>query len=297
MGTLIAMKYPTTLFLKAADHTYVKCGTGAKAWGCWGGKSGGTELRRGTGSTRRADAIAGSKERAGITCYLVNGVCHQAANRILLPAGITVRGARGYSVSEAMFTTYGRLGIWPCRAPFDRKTGVSGDLPACLPAGAAAAPVGEPITAADERDWSYTARVLALYRQAESIELPRSRKAAALPAARIKALESTISTFHNELFRAMCEHRLGPRFDPAMAKKVMAVRAAVERQQAAAVANRRRDGMSGAEYVDEVNRLTKKLQTDLAGAMSAADYEQLLELSPTEAPIVLADPAIVAEAF
>jgi hypothetical protein len=25
MGLLVAKKYPTTLFLKAADHTYVEC--------------------------------------------------------------------------------------------------------------------------------------------------------------------------------------------------------------------------------------------------------------------------------
>lgn len=96
MGTLMVMTYPTNLLAKAADHTYVQCGTGNKAWGCWGGN----ELRRGTGSTNRADKIAQPDEKAGIKCYLINGVCHQAANRILISAGITVRGARGYNVSE-----------------------------------------------------------------------------------------------------------------------------------------------------------------------------------------------------
>ena len=52
MGTLIAKKYPTKLFLKAADHTYVECGTGGKAWSCWGGKTGGTAFNSGTGTTR-----------------------------------------------------------------------------------------------------------------------------------------------------------------------------------------------------------------------------------------------------
>src|SRR5215470_17682530 len=106
MGTLVAMRYPTVLALGAADHTYVRCGTGGKAWGCWGGKTGGSFLRSGPGSTNRADAIAEPNEHAGVTCYLVNGVCHQAANRILLPAAITVTGARGYSVSTAMYGVY-----------------------------------------------------------------------------------------------------------------------------------------------------------------------------------------------
>src|SRR5262245_20987312 len=86
MGVLIAKKYPTNLFAKLADHTYVECGTGRKAWSCWGGKTGGTEFRRDLGSTLQADQIAEPNERGGITCYLINGVCHQAANRILLPA-------------------------------------------------------------------------------------------------------------------------------------------------------------------------------------------------------------------
>src|SRR6266849_9846986 len=133
MGQLVGRRYSTKLFANLADHTYVECGTGGKAWSCWGGKTGGAELRRGIGSTQRADAIAGADERGGITCYLVNGVCHQAANRILLPASITVRGARGYEVSEALFGTYGRPGgvFGLCYAPFDQHAGTVGDLPAC----------------------------------------------------------------------------------------------------------------------------------------------------------------------
>ena len=74
MGTLVAMHYPTVLAFGAADHTYVKCGTGGKAWSCWGGKTGGTVLRGASGSTSQADAIAEPNERAGVTCYLINGV-------------------------------------------------------------------------------------------------------------------------------------------------------------------------------------------------------------------------------
>ena len=138
MGTLIAMAYPTPLFANQADHTYVKCGTGKKAWSCWGGKSGGKVLRRSTGSTQRADKIAQPDEKAGIKCYLINGVCHQAANRILLPSRITVRGARGYSISEALFGTYGRVGHWPCKSPFNQYKNVTGDLPQCVEAPAVA---------------------------------------------------------------------------------------------------------------------------------------------------------------
>ncbi len=128
------MCYPTKLFANLADHTYIKSGTGRKAWGCWGGKSGGTELRGGTGSTKRAEALAEPNERAGIKCYLINGVCHQSASRILFPAGITVRGARGYDVSEALFGTYGRPRgpTGTCLSPFHKHADVTGDLLGCV---------------------------------------------------------------------------------------------------------------------------------------------------------------------
>jgi hypothetical protein len=132
MGTLVAKKYPTKLFANAADHTYVECSNGARGWSCWGSKTGGTAFNSGAGSTNRADSIAEPNERAGITCYLINGVCHQAANRILLPAGILVSAARGYSVSSAIFGPYGRAGLWPCSALFNQYAGITGDLPGCM---------------------------------------------------------------------------------------------------------------------------------------------------------------------
>ena len=128
MGTLVVMAYPTKLFLNLADHTYVKCGTGGKAWGCWGGNTGGAQLRRADGSTSRADAIAGGNERGGIKCYLINGVCHQAANRILFPAGITVRGARGYDLLDRLPELIGdelRGRRSAGRAPDDLRTGAN----------------------------------------------------------------------------------------------------------------------------------------------------------------------------
>src|SRR5262245_56550592 len=174
MGELIAMRYPIPLVANLADHTYVTCGTGGRSWSCWGGKTGGTELRRGEGSTRRADQIAGPDERGGITCYLINGVCHQAANRILLPAEITVRGARGYEVSEALFGTYGRPGgvFGLCKAPFDQHAATAGDLPACAAAPGLravkrwAAPRRTAAARAGER--RYLRGVLAIYRKARA---------------------------------------------------------------------------------------------------------------------------------
>src|SRR3990170_2888258 len=133
MGALVILRYPAFFGRSPVDHTYVMCGTGRRAWSCWGGKTGGTPLRMGSGSTRQANAIAGLDERAGITCYGVNGVCHQAANRVAFPARILALGARGYGLSEALFGPYGRergpFGL--CKAPFEQHAGVTGDLDEC----------------------------------------------------------------------------------------------------------------------------------------------------------------------
>jgi hypothetical protein len=159
MGTLIAKKYPTKLALGAADHTYVECGTGAKGWSCWGGKTGGVAFNSGAGSTARADAIAEPNERAGISCYLINGVCHQAANRILFPAGILVTAARGYWLSVAIFGPYGKAGAGPCNGVFNQHAGVTGDLGACIGPGLALAePLPKPIT--DPAEKQYLASLL-----------------------------------------------------------------------------------------------------------------------------------------
>ena len=98
MGTLVVMHYPLNYLAQLADHTYVKCATGGAAWKCWGGKTGGDELRRAPGSTNQANAIAETDEKGGIRCYLINGVCHQSANRILFP------GENEALSSENMFT-------------------------------------------------------------------------------------------------------------------------------------------------------------------------------------------------
>lgn len=72
------------LITSPLSHTYVTSTCGA-SWDCWGGKTGGSVVCQGTGSSIEADCIAGSKGRAGIV-YWVTGLCHQTANRILWPA-------------------------------------------------------------------------------------------------------------------------------------------------------------------------------------------------------------------
>jgi hypothetical protein len=284
VGTLVVVRYRTSVFANLADHTYVECGAGGKAWACWGGKSGGAALRQSAGSTRRADAIAEADERAGITCYLVNGVCHQAANRILLPAGITARGARGYEVSEALFGVYGRprAGFRACRAPFDRHTGVTGDLPEC----AASARAARTLSPAERRaERRYLRGVLALYRRAE--RRLRSVRGPVGP-----ELEDLLV----ELFMRQVRFRLRHALDRAATRKLRDIRASTERSRLQLEEWFAREALTAGEFAAAFNAETILFQEAVAGVLTARQYRALFGLRRGES-VILADPRIVRRAY
>lgn len=295
MGTLIAFRYPTNMMARLADHTYVACGTLGKAWGCWGGKTGGTELRRAPGSTKRADAIAEPDERGGITCYLVNGVCHQAANRILLPANITVQGARGYSVSSALFGTYGRprgiLGF--CRAPFNRHAGVAGDLTECIEAGRRGGGEHESIGGEDDGD----ARERAFLRYTQDLYAQEDART-------MRADESDtdgIVRFQMAVFDAFVAYKLGGD-DRRMAfederqyGQLMEVREKTEHERLASE-QRFVDTGDVEAFARDDSELTLRFQAQVAKVLDPGRYSALLDLEPGD-DVVLADPEIMEHAY
>jgi hypothetical protein len=278
MGTLVVKAYPTTRFGNAADHAYVECGTGAVGWSCWGGKSGGTVVRHAGGSTVRANDIAEPNERAGITCYLINGVCHQAANRILLPAGITVNGVRGYQVSNALYGTYGRASRWPCRAPFNQHPTTTGDLPACV---APPTVVSEPTrTELDEADARYLEDVLAIYHEFDRVFVAR-------------AAREERENFHLQLFAQMVDFYLGPGLGDRR-QELIEVRRDTEQRQQSVEEQVTPDGPLRPDLIQEVNDLTLDFQASLAQVTTDDEYKRLLQL-PKEERIVLADPEVTGQ--
>jgi hypothetical protein len=291
MGTLVVMRYPTNLFANLADHTYVKCGTGGKAWGCWGGKTGGTELRRGTGSTKRADAIAEPDERAGIQCYLINGVCHQPANRILFPAGITVRGARGYDVSEALYGTYGRpRGPFnTCRSPFNQHPNLTGDLPECVDTrgarqkGARKAPI--PSAEERRRERKYIRGVLAIYGKDE--RALRSAEGLRGP---------DLAGFHLKLFMYKAQYSLGSRLDKPLAAKLQDIRMSAEWSRMKLEDLFTNKEMKTREFVEALNKETVLFQEAAANTLKPGPYRLLFGLKPGDT-VILADPRIVKKVY
>ena len=282
MGTLVAMHYPTVLAFGSADHTYVMCGTGRKAWSCWGGKTGGTVLRSGSGSTSQADAIAEPNERAGVTCYLINGVCHQSANRILFPAGIFVMGARGYGVSSAIFGPYGRprgpLGT--CSAPFDHHSGVTGDLPECVARGPGIT-AAEVAHSAEER--RYFGQVSKAYGGIGTFEFQEAR------------MENELVDFMVRLFDYQIEYKLGLNFAKGRLGKLRDFRATAEKSRIQLENQFVNQEITVMEFVANSDLEVMSFQKQAANVLKPNEYEALFDLKHGEV-IALADPAIVPKA-
>lgn len=93
-------------------HTYVLSSSPQDAWGCHGGTTGGGYLCGGVAHLSLARCIDGGDE-AGII-YLVTGVCHQIANRILAAAATQIPEASDPQVrgSYLTFKRYGRDYSW-----------------------------------------------------------------------------------------------------------------------------------------------------------------------------------------
>ena len=277
MGMLVAKRYPTKLVLGLADHTYVECSQ-AKGWSCWGGKTGGTALRSAIGSTKQADAIAEPNERAAIKCYAINGVCHQAANRILWPARITVRGARGYKLSEAIYGPYGRFralfGL--CNAPFNRHAGVSGDLPQCM------FNIGARAEAEFENDARYLERAVQIYEQHGALES-------------LALDDETMVKLHVDLFMLLARRELGPDGAHA-AEKAIDFRVAEERERMEIESDFLEQKMPADAFVKQANDLTDRFQDRVATVMKPEDYSSLLGLLPGD-KVHLVDPEIARAAY
>lgn len=280
MGLLIVKKYRTKLFAKAADHTYVECGSGARAWSCWGGKVGGTAFNAGEASTKRADAIAGPDERAGITTYLVNGVCHQAANRIVLPAGIQVSNARGYFLSRSIFGAYGKP------STFNHFKSIHGDFAECLEGSK------ESVVFSRISVQQMTAQDRALLKNiSRSHENFRDSRRFDDPLATLDWMKANVRLFERETvfqFRG----RLGRKTIAGLKAAKLNVEVDHYRISSAFLSNQ----SNAADFVIAFNEMTSRFQDSCAEALSGDQYRIMFKTAPSER-LVLADPSAVDVAF
>ena len=276
MGTLVAMRKPT--LGRRADHTYVKCSTGGARWGCFGSNNGGGLLKRDQGSTKRASKIAGGNGKANLKCYLVNGVCHQAANRILLPAQRVVSGARGYRVSRALYGTYGKNGWkrWGVRvfwSPFRRHKGTTGDLSECLEA--------VPEEPEDPDTGKSNTEETALDQQ----DLERE----------VMAYESAAWEWSEDLSVALYDNmvmRYLPGIDRERRDVLLRVRRDIERELIETANQLDNEQLQFEHVVEVVDGLTIDFQKESAAVLENGQYASLFDLSPDDT-VLLSDPSVI----
>lgn len=261
MGTLLIRRIPAFFNQNKADHTYVECGTGRRAWSCWGRKAGGRALTVGSGSTVRADTIAEPNERGGITCYAINGVCHQAANRIAFPAGILCIGARGYGLSETIFGPYGRPNgpLGRCQAPFNQHPGITGDLQECF----------------------------------EPQDVNRVQQPSTLAASPTSAESQERTELGVRLFMNKAQFNLGPSAPQAILEGEFRDFDKARLEIENAFLNRH---LSASLFSIRLNDETVEFQQRLADRLNASQYERLFDLKPGEWT-VLTDPDLAEQVY
>ncbi|MGR0480879.1 MAG: hypothetical protein ACTFAL_05605 [Candidatus Electronema sp. V4] len=299
MGLLIAKAYRTNMFLGLADHTYVSCcPNDEKAWGCWGGKTGGRVLRTGEGSTRRANVIAESNERAGIICYGINGVCHQAANRILITAGITVEGAEGYRVSHALFGVYGVVGFPPCYAPFDPQPNIAGEDPQCVACSSTKAYSLEQESQKKDSDDSpevpegesaYLKKALALYMDGHQAFRTMWKSY-------VNDTQSLVIENQMKSFELLTEYRFSDKLPQSTSDRLSVIRLQTEKRRLELAGAFINGEMTVQDFVTQTNQEIGLFQQSAAELLSEAEYKQLFGMSPGKI-VYLLDPEAAEIAF
>jgi hypothetical protein len=283
MGKLIAKHYPTPMALRQADHTYVSCcDNDSKAWGCWGGKQNGNALRTGQSSTQRANLIAEPDERAGITCYGINGVCHQAANRILSVAGITSNGAPGYWLSLAFYGPYGRpRGIMGhCTAPFIQHDGIKGEAADCLACENVPAPIigteaSNILDNPDPREQKYLKLALERYRMAaDSFEQHRIHPE--------QDDSELVVGLQLSLFKLMLDFNLKENVMPRVKSILSDTRQQTELKRLKIENDFLNTEMDINEFIELINMETLAFQENAATVLDKDAYTALFDSSPDQ---------------
>lgn len=283
MATLRGHAIPTLFGL--ADHTYVTC-AGGYAWRCWGRSAGGRIISTGTGSSAQANCISWPSSTAGLI-YGVTGVCHQTANRILWPAGITVSRAKGYWASFLAYGTYGTdVAAWLVRLGVCSTS--TGEIPQC--GTRARGPAAEREAAElppDRKDRALVRDIKALYLKNVS---PQEHKR------RMTVRGATdLKTVGGET-RLVMQHRLGRTVKAAKVKDIQTIQTDLISAKEEIGLRLHEGKIGGEELAQKMNVAVNKALKDCLKSLGRDDYTRLIELEPGEV-INIVDPKIAAKAY
>ncbi len=279
MSILTGYAIPTGIF--GTDHTYAKSDNPAFTWPCWGRSADGREICRGNGNALVANCLSQPNSWAGII-YGVTGVCHQTANRILYPAGITVSGAGGYWLSTLAYGIYGT----PVSMPeWLARLLVCTSMGGLSSTNLLAANSMEKGSSPEDRERAYLQKVISMY----SKEVGKPKK---VDNAIMKSESISLS---GEELKLMMEYRLGKSLDPKAISEIL-------KRQADFIAEKHEmdqdlygADLHGEEYAKRGNDRFGELSRNLAEILGKEQFEKIFGLAPPKGSFSLIDPDIAAK--
>lgn len=281
-----------------ADHTCVRVedvrGPTGKYWPCWGTweKDWGNRICKGNGDYKAAEAISlipspfplpGLRGVAGIA-YGITGTCHQTANRILLPARVTVSKARGYWLSKLAYGTYGNdlrvfLELFPEYKP---------QFPETNPEKLHEMDTTVKFTSGEYLEDAYNQKVIALY--CEQKQAPEKFNPTVIT-------KETVSVLGEE-FKLMTEFRLGS-VDSQTIKPALKQQADFLKEIGEMNPELHNADLNMEKYAKKVNERFTELLISLPDILGKEEYEKIFDLpalKEIKQDYILIDPNIAAEA-
>ena len=275
--------------LNLADHTYVTSSDGL-VWPCWGGSTGGSIITTGLGNSAAANCDSIPLRLAGII-YAITGVCHQTANRILLPSGKNVIAARG---AWASYITYGILGM-------DLPGGLPGVCPIFL-AKAAVCALANPKTAhlkakasgssdsSGDEETSLIKDIISLHEEATpNLYMELKGEAGFNENAE---LSSKISEGETNI---MVKHRLGAGYDTTKTGQLVDLRTELTKDTKDCIASIVAADSTADSLAQTMNDELRKTLVKMKEVLGENDYEKFFGHSDTDIKVV--DPEILAKSF
>ena len=271
MATLIGYAIPLTTPMpginQLADHTYVRTADGRGVWGCWGRSDGGSEICRGSGSSKQADCYSQPWGTSGII-YGVTGVCHQTANRILYPARVIVSGAHGYWLSSLVYGTYGDIAGWAAQRL--RCYWTSGDK--AIKAQLKASPEEEAnikhAVPVSMEGLDYITEILALYEEA-----PRAPE-------KLSAKEGAAPAFLNRELEIAIKIKLGKQMDTGKTEAALHLQNELHQDMNKLVDELYSGEISPTVYANQADQLFNKKFKLIGAEIGKNNYQKLFAIAP-----------------
>lgn len=262
-----------------ADHTYVTC-QGGYAWPCWGRSAGGRIICSGSGSSSKANCISAPWSTAGLI-YGITGVCHQTANRILWPAGVTVRSAKGYWASWLAYGTYGTdTAAWLGRLAVCSLS--TGEIAQC--AVTKITPKKAMLPAIDREDRALVREIKALYQKRVTPAEHKRRLMAKGPDVKMLGMEVKLAM----------KQRLGGKSKANLIKEVQEIQQELFAKRAKIEASLHDGSLRGEAFAKKMNDAINKSLRDCQKSLGNEDYSMLMDLKARER-IMIVDPKIAAK--